>query len=100
MPTTAAARRIAPPKRLLYGPGPAMVEPKAYEALAQPVVGFKDPYFLAIVAEIQAGLRQAFGTVNKRTFLMPSSGSGAMEAAVANFVEPGSRFLIFTAGVF
>jgi alanine-glyoxylate transaminase/serine-glyoxylate transaminase/serine-pyruvate transaminase len=77
-----------------------MVEPKAYEALAQPVVGFKDPYFLAIVAEIQAGLREAFGTVNKKTFLMPSSGSGAMEAAIANFVEPGSKFLIFTAGVF
>jgi alanine-glyoxylate transaminase / serine-glyoxylate transaminase / serine-pyruvate transaminase len=100
MPITAATRRLAPPKRLLYGPGPAMVEPTAYEAMAKPVVGFKDPYFLEIVAEIQAGLREAFGTVNKRTFLMPSSGSGAMEAAVGNFVEPDSKFLIFAAGVF
>lgn len=100
MATSAAARRVAPPKRLLYGPGPAMVEPTAYEAMAQPVVGFKDPYFLQIAAEIRAGLREVFGTVNKKTFVIPSSGSGAMEAAISNFVVPDSKFLIFTAGVF
>src|ERR1700759_382383 len=100
MATSAAARRVAPPKRLLYGPGPAMVEPTGYEAIAQPVVGFKDPYFLQIAGEIRAGLRQVFGTVNKNTFVIPSSGSGAMEAAISNFVVPDSKFLIFTAGVF
>ncbi len=100
MATTTATRRIAPPKRLLYGPGPAMVDPRAYAAMAQPIVGMKDAYFLEIVAEIQAGLREALGTANKRTFLMPTTGSGAMEAAIANFVQPESKFLIFSAGVF
>ena len=32
--------------------------------------------------------------------MVPAGGGGAMEAAVANFVEPGSKFLIFAAGVF
>ena len=100
MATTLATLRIAPPKRLLYGPGPAMVEPRAYEALAQPVVGMRDPYFLGIAREIQIGLRHVFGTANEKTFVVPGSGSGAMEAAIANFVEPGSKFLIFTAGLF
>ena len=34
------------------------------------------------------------------TFTVPASGSGAMEAAIANFVLPGSKFAVFTAGHF
>ncbi len=100
MPTLTTHKRIAPPKRLLYGPGPSMVEPKAYEALAQPVVGLRDPYFLEVMREIQAGLREVFGTANEKIFLVPAGGSGAMEAAIASFVEPGSKCLLFSAGVF
>jgi len=97
---TTAQKRIAPPKRLLYGPGPSMVDPRAYEAMGQPVVGIRDPYFLEIVSEIQAGLREGFGTKNEMTFPLPAAGSGAMETAVANFVWPGSKFAIFAAGHF
>lgn len=77
-----------------------MVDPRAYEALNQPVVGIFDPYFLEIIRDIRAGLREVFGTVNQMTFTVPASGSGAMEAAVVNFVLPGSKFAVFTAGHF
>ncbi len=77
-----------------------MVDPRAYEALAQPVVGLRDPYFLEVMGDIQAGLREVFGTANEKVFLAPASGSGAMEAAVANAVEPGAKVVVFTAGVF
>ncbi len=97
---TTATKRIAPPKRLLYGPGPSMVDPRAYEAMSQPVVGIRDPYFLEIVNEIRVGLREAFGTRNQLTFPVPAGGSGAMETAIANFVWPGSKFAVFTAGAF
>src|SRR5579884_1139409 len=97
---TIEAKRIAPPKRLLYGPGPSMVDPRAYEAMSQPVVGIRDPYFLEILQEIQAGLREVFGTRNTSTFPVPAGGSGAMEAAIANFVWPGSKIAIFAAGIF
>ena len=97
---TTATKRIAPPKRLLYGPGPAMVDPRAYEAMAQPVLGIRDAYFLEIVDEIRSSLRQVFGTSNHMTFPVPASGSGAMETVVANFVEPGSKFAVFAAGHF
>jgi alanine-glyoxylate transaminase / serine-glyoxylate transaminase / serine-pyruvate transaminase len=99
MPMT-ATRRIAPPKRLIYGPGPSMIEPRAYEAMSQPLTGIRDPYFLTLIAEIQSGLREALGTANAKTFLIPASGSGAMETAVGNFVRPGAKFLVFANGHF
>lgn len=99
MPLT-ATRRIAPPKRLIYGPGPSMIEPRAYEAMSQPLTGIRDPYFLDVIADIQAGLREALGTTNAKTFPIPASGSGAMETAVGNFVRPGAKFLVFANGHF
>src|SRR5579875_2250234 len=93
-------KSIAPPKRLLYGPGPSMAEPRVYEAMAGSLVGIRDPYFLELIQEIRAGLRRAFGTRNEMTFVVPASGSGAMEAAMANFVLPGSKVAIFAAGHF
>ncbi len=77
-----------------------MADPRAYEAMSQPLTGIRDPYFLSVMAEIQTGLRECFGTENKKMFMLPASGSGAMEAAVANFVLPGSKFGVFTAGHF
>ena len=97
---TTEVRRIAPPKRLLYGPGPSMVDARAYEAMSQPVVGIRDPYFLKIMAEVQTGLRNAFGTTNEATFPIPGGGGAGMEAAVSNFVESESKFAVFAAGLF
>jgi len=97
---TTAMKRIAPPKRLIFGPGPSMIDPRAYEAMSQPLTGIRDPYFLSVMAEIQAGLREVLGTRNTKMLLIPGSGTGAMEAAVGNFVKKGSKFAVFTAGHF
>ena len=97
---TTASKRVAAPKRLLYGPGPSAVDPRAYEAMREPVLGIRDPYFLEIMNEVRAGLREVFGTANRMTFPVPASGSGAMETAVANFVLPGSKLAVFAAGTF
>lgn len=77
-----------------------MVDPRAYEAMSAPIVGIRDPYFIEIMGEIQTGLRDAFGTDNQMTFPLPSGGSGGMEAAITNFVLPGSTFAVFAAGHF
>jgi alanine-glyoxylate transaminase/serine-glyoxylate transaminase/serine-pyruvate transaminase len=100
MPITTATSRIAPPKRLIYGPGPSTVDPRAYEAMSQPITGLRDPWFLSVISDIQAGLREVFGTSNTKTFVVPGSGSAAMEAAVSNFVKPGTKFGVFAAGHF
>ena len=66
---------INPPKRLRYGPGPTMVEPRVYDAMAKPIVGHLDPYFFSVVEDIRAGLCTAFGTKNEFTFAISGTGS-------------------------
>jgi alanine-glyoxylate transaminase/serine-glyoxylate transaminase/serine-pyruvate transaminase len=77
-----------------------MVEPRVYEAMSQPVVGHLDPYFFQVVENVRAGLRLAFGTTNPWTFAISGTGSAGMETAVANFVEPGTKFAVFANGFF
>jgi alanine-glyoxylate transaminase/serine-glyoxylate transaminase/serine-pyruvate transaminase len=77
-----------------------MVDPRAYDAMNQPVVGIRDPYFLEVMRDIQAGLRHAYGTKNESTFPIPGGGGAGMEAAVSSFVLPGSKFAVFAAGLF
>jgi alanine-glyoxylate transaminase / serine-glyoxylate transaminase / serine-pyruvate transaminase len=77
-----------------------MVEPRVYEAMSRPIVGHLDPFFFTVVDEIRAGLRHVFGTSNPFTYALSGTGSSGMEAAVANFVEPGSKLAVFVAGFF
>jgi alanine-glyoxylate transaminase / serine-glyoxylate transaminase / serine-pyruvate transaminase len=88
------------PKRWLYGPGPSQVYPRVYQAMAQPVVGHLDPYFFQISQGVQKGLRTVFGTQNELTFPMSATGSGGMETAISNFVEPGTKVGLIVAGFF
>jgi alanine-glyoxylate transaminase/serine-glyoxylate transaminase/serine-pyruvate transaminase len=99
MPTVAPTRISVPP-RLLYGPGPTTVDGRVLQAMTRPALGIRDPVFLEMMKEMQARLRLAFGTANQRTFLVPGSGSSAMEMAVLNFVEPGMKAAIFANGHF
>lgn len=91
---------IHPPARFLYGPGPTQVHPRVYEAISRPIVGHLDPYFFKVSEEIQRLLRVVFGTKNELTFVISATGSGGMETAVSNFVEPGAKVVVFANGYF
>jgi alanine-glyoxylate transaminase/serine-glyoxylate transaminase/serine-pyruvate transaminase len=93
-------RPLDPPKRLLLGPGPSMVAPRVYQAMSKPVVGYLDPYCFQVIEEIQAGLRNVFGTNNELTIPISGTGSAGMETAVANFAEPREKFAVFVNGFF
>jgi alanine-glyoxylate transaminase/serine-glyoxylate transaminase/serine-pyruvate transaminase len=92
--------KLGAPKRLLYGPGPSQVEARVYEAMTQPVVGYLDPFFFELCGEIRQNLRRVFGTANEMTLAISGTGSAGMETAVSNFVEPGSKLGVFSAGYF
>ena len=77
-----------------------MVAPRVYAALGQPLVGHLDPYFLQVVEEIRQMLKLVFSTANEFNIAVSGTGSSGMEAAVANFVEPGAKFAVFAAGFF
>src|SRR5580658_6169417 len=91
---------LQPPRRYLFGPGPTMVHPRVYEALSKPIVGHLDAYFIQVMSDVQELLKTAFGTKNGSTLVISGTGSAGMEAAVANFVEPGSKFAVFANGYF
>ena len=86
--------------RLLLGPGPSNPHPRVLAALAAPLLGHLDPAFLAVLDETQARLRGLFGTQNPLTLPLSATGSGGMEACLANLLEPGDAAVIGVAGVF
>src|SRR5579871_5409334 len=88
------------PRRYLFGPGPTQIEPRVYQAMQEPIVGHLDPYFFEVVEDVHRDLRPVFETANPFVFAISGTGSAGMEAAVANFVEPGAKFAVFTAGFF
>ena len=77
-----------------------MVEPGVYEALAKPLVGHLDPYFIGVLDQVREMLRSAFGTRNPLTWAISGTGSSGMETAIANFVEPDSKFAVLGCGFF
>jgi alanine-glyoxylate transaminase / serine-glyoxylate transaminase / serine-pyruvate transaminase len=91
---------LQPPRRYLFGPGPSMVHPRVYEALSKPIVGHLDPYFIQVMGDVQQLLKTTFGTSDGATLVISGTGSAGMEAAVANFVQPGAKFAVFANGYF
>ena len=77
-----------------------MVAPRVYEALSQPVVGHLDPFYFEVSDQVRAMLGLVFSTRNEFNMALSGTGSAGMEAAVANFVEPGSKFALLTNGYF
>ena len=88
------------PERILLGPGPSMVHPRVLQAMSTPLVGHLDPKFIEIMDRIQGLLRYAFQTGNPLTIPVSGTGSAAMEAAIANMVEPGDSVLVCINGYF
>src|ERR1700691_4255918 len=91
---------LPPPRRYLFGPGPSMVHPRVYEALAKPIVGHLDPYFIQVMGDVQQLVKMAYGTSDGAALVISGTGSAGMEAAVANFVDPGTKIAIFANGYF
>jgi len=89
-----------PPARLLMGPGPSNVDPRVNLAMAKPLLGHLDPYFIQIMHQVQALLREVFATRNSLTIPISGTGTAGMEAAFVNVVEPGDKILIGVNGFF
>ena len=98
--TTAVPGPVAPPRRILMGPGPSDIPSRVLLAMAASTVGHLDPYFLQIMDETQVMLRQVFRTQNKLTLAVSGTGSAGMEAVVANLIEPGDKMIVCVNGVF
>jgi alanine-glyoxylate transaminase / serine-glyoxylate transaminase / serine-pyruvate transaminase len=88
------------PPRLLLGPGPSNIHPRVRQALGMHEVGHLDPKFIEIMNETQELIRYVWQTDNRFTIPVSGTGSAAMEATLANCVEPGDVVLIGVNGYF
>ncbi len=86
-------------KQLLLAPGPTPVPARVRLAMAQPMFHHRTPQFSAIFGEVRDGLRQLFQTEGD-VLVLASSGTGAMEAAIANCFDPGDEVVVVNAGKF
>ena len=88
------------PERLLLGPGPSNAHPTVLAAMSTSPVGHLDPTFLTLMDEVQTLLRYVWQTHNPLTIAVSGTGTAAMEATLANVVEPGDVVLVGVAGYF
>ncbi len=88
------------PPRLLLGPGPANVHLRVRQALAMNVLGHLDPRFIELMDEVKELIRYVWQTDNDFAIPVSGTGSAAMEATLANCVEPGDVVLIGVNGYF
>ncbi len=86
-------------KTLLLLPGPVPVAQPVLEAMAWPMINHRGREFADLLARLERQMKPLFGTENDVLFL-GSSGTGGLEAAVANLFDPGDRLLSMPVGVF
>lgn len=86
-------------KLRLLTPGPTPLPERVRLVMAQDMMHHRKPAFKAIMAEVQTGLSELFGTAQP-VLPLSSSGTGAMVAAICNLFLPGEKVLVVEGGKF
>jgi aspartate aminotransferase-like enzyme len=67
--------------------------------LAKPVLHHREPQFLQTLSEVREGLKYLFQTSGE-VIILSATGTGGMEAAIANLFRGGDRALVVSGGKF
>ena len=80
-------------------PGPIPVPDEILGAMATPMMNHRGPEFKELLYRITDRLKTVYDTSGD-VFILTSSGTGAMEAAVVNTLSPGDKVICATIGSF
>ena len=86
-------------KTRLFTPGPTPVPEKVMNRMAEPILHHRTKEFSDIFVEASEILQELFQT-KEDVYILAASGTGAMEAAVANHLNPGDEVLTIEGGKF
>jgi aspartate aminotransferase-like enzyme len=86
-------------KQYLMTAGPTPLPPAVSQAMAQPMLYHRAPAFVEVYARALERLKLVFQTSGD-VLMFASSGTGAMESAVANLVRAGEPVLVASCGKF
>lgn len=84
----------------LFAPGPVYVPERIRSAMAAPLVHHRSPQFKVMFGDIRERLKRVWNADGWEPLVFASSGSGAMEGAVVNFMRRDSSALVVSAGKF
>lgn len=80
-------------------PGPTAVPEDIRQVMTRPMTNHRGRYFTTLLRELVDMAKEIFQT-RGRLYMLTSSGTGAMEAAIANTISPGDRVLGISIGSF
>ncbi|HEY7558608.1 MAG TPA: alanine--glyoxylate aminotransferase family protein [Candidatus Binatia bacterium] len=86
-------------KHYLLSPGPTPIPNEVALAMSETMIHHRTPQFNKVFDEAREGLKKLFGTKND-VLMLASSGTGAMEASIANLFSPGDKVLVINGGKF
>ncbi len=86
-------------RNLLLTPGPTQVPANLCAALGKPIIHHRTPQFQNNIKQVVEGLKDIFQTTND-IYILTSSGSGGMEAAVSNLLSPNDKAIAVDGGKF
>ena len=86
-------------KTFLMIPGPTPVPESVLLDMAKHPIGHRSTEFSALLKEVYADLKDVFQTQND-VFVLTSSGTGAMDAALSNLINEGDKVLSLVIGNF
>lgn len=87
------------PREFLMIPGPTPVPDAVLESVARHPIGHRTPEFSKVVQDVIQDLKW-LGQTENDVFVLTASGTGGMEAAIANTISPGDKVLSLICGVF
>jgi alanine-glyoxylate transaminase/serine-glyoxylate transaminase/serine-pyruvate transaminase len=80
-------------------PGPTNVPDRVLRAMDRKTMDHRGPEFARLGLEVLEGIKTIFQT-EEPVIILPSSGTGAWEAALVNTLSPGDRVVMFETGQF
>ncbi|MGI5874340.1 MAG: pyridoxal-phosphate-dependent aminotransferase family protein [Bacillota bacterium] len=80
-------------------PGPTDVPSNVLRAMSKPMINHRGPEFEETLRRITARIKRVFKTEGE-VFTLTSSGTGGLEAAVVNFINPGDKVIVASIGNF
>jgi aspartate aminotransferase-like enzyme len=88
-----------PIKTHLFTPGPTMVPDEVLRVMSAPVIHHRTAAFQQVLARVLSGVARVIDTEHD-IVMFAASGTGAMESAVANLVQPGDEVVVAAFGRF
>jgi len=86
-------------KNYLLAPGPTAIPSEISLFMAKPIPHHRSEDFIPLFQEVKKGLKWLFQTQSD-VLILASSGTGAMESAVTNFLNKGDKAIVVRGGKF